>query len=167
MFLFLCQLCAVGIPLRWRHYERDGVSNHQPRVCLLSRLLRHRSKKTSQLRVTGLCAGNSPLTGEFPAQRASNAENASIWWCHHAIFIAICIVSIMLSLDRLCKSLWVFFSIMISVFDLCVLSTHFCQSRFAGIGTIMTLWHGHFSRVTDPLCGESTGQRWMPLIKWQ
>ena len=33
-----------------------------------------RSKKTSKLHVTGLCEGNSPLTGEFPAQRASNAE---------------------------------------------------------------------------------------------
>ena len=31
----------------------------------------------------GLCAGNSPVTGEFPAQRASNAENISIWWRHH------------------------------------------------------------------------------------
>ena len=31
--------------------------------------------KTSKLRVTGLCEGNSPVTGEFPAQRASNAEN--------------------------------------------------------------------------------------------
>ena len=41
-------------------------------------------KKTSNLRVTGLCAGNSPVTGEFPAQRASNAENVSIWWRHHA-----------------------------------------------------------------------------------
>ena len=29
------------------------------------------------------CVGNSPVTGEFPAQRASNAENVSIWWCHH------------------------------------------------------------------------------------
>ena len=27
--------------------------------------------------------GNSPVTGEFPAQRASNAENVSIWWRHH------------------------------------------------------------------------------------
>ena len=34
-------------------------------------------------RVTGLC-GNSPGNGEFPAQMASNAENASIWWRHHA-----------------------------------------------------------------------------------
>ena len=39
--------------------------------------------KTSKLRVTGLCAGNSPGTGEFPAQMASNAENVSIWWRHH------------------------------------------------------------------------------------
>ena len=36
----------------------------------------------SKLRVTGLCAGNSPGTGEFPAQMASNAENVSIWWRH-------------------------------------------------------------------------------------
>ena len=35
-------------------------------------------KKTSKLRVTGLCEGDSPGTGEFPAQRASNAENVSI-----------------------------------------------------------------------------------------
>ena len=30
-----------------------------------------------------LCAGNSPVTGEFPAQRASIGENVSIWWRHH------------------------------------------------------------------------------------
>ena len=34
--------------------------------------------KTSKLRVTGLCEGNSLVTGEFPAQMASNAENISI-----------------------------------------------------------------------------------------
>ena len=39
--------------------------------------------QTSKLRVTGLCAGNSPVTGEFPAQKASNAEDVSIWWRHH------------------------------------------------------------------------------------
>ena len=42
-------------------------------------------KKPSKLRITGLCEGNSPVTGEFPAQRASNAENDSIWWRHHDI----------------------------------------------------------------------------------
>ena len=46
--------------LRWSHNGRDGVSNHQPRHCLLSLLFRRRSKKTSKPRVTGLCAGNSP-----------------------------------------------------------------------------------------------------------
>ena len=71
--------------LRWRHNERDCVSNHQPRHCLLNRLFRRRSKKTSKLRVTGLCAGNSPGTGEFPAQMASSAENVSIWWRHHGM----------------------------------------------------------------------------------
>ena len=44
-----------------------------------------RSKKTSKLRVTGLCAWNSPVTDEFPAQMASNAENVSIWWRHHVL----------------------------------------------------------------------------------
>ena len=71
-------------PLRWRHDGRDSVSNHQPHDCLLNRLFRRRWKKTSKFRVTGLCAGNSPGTCEFPAQMASNAENVSIWWRHHA-----------------------------------------------------------------------------------
>ena len=51
--------------------------------CLPNLSFRRRSKKTSKLRVTGLCAGNSPVTGEFPAQRASNVENVSIWWRRH------------------------------------------------------------------------------------
>ena len=41
-------------------------------------------KKTSKLRVTGFCEENSPVTGELPWQKVSNAENASIWWRHHA-----------------------------------------------------------------------------------
>ena len=69
--------------LRWRHNDHAGVSNHQPHGCLLNRLFRRKSKKTSKLRVTGLCAGNSPGTGEFPAQMASYAENVSICWRHH------------------------------------------------------------------------------------
>ena len=71
------------ISFRWRHNERDSVSNHQPHDCLLNRLFRRRSKKKSKLRVTGLCMGNSPGTGEFPAQTASYAENVSIWWRHN------------------------------------------------------------------------------------
>ena len=79
-----CLTCFSGFQsLRWRHNGCDSVSNHQPRECLLRRLITRTSKKTSKLRVTGLCAGNSPETGEFPAQMASNAENVSIWWRHH------------------------------------------------------------------------------------
>ena len=46
--------------LLWRHNEHDSVSNHQPHGCLLNRLFRRRSKKTSKLRVTGFWVGNSP-----------------------------------------------------------------------------------------------------------
>ena len=63
-------------PLKMRHNEPDGVSNHQPLP------FRRRSKKTSKLRVTGLYEGNSSVTNEFPAQMASNAENVPIWWRH-------------------------------------------------------------------------------------
>ena len=57
--------------LQWRHNGNDSISNHQPHDCLLNRLFRRRSKKTSKLRVSGLCAGNSP-------------GPVSIWWLHHA-----------------------------------------------------------------------------------
>ena len=70
---------------KWRHNGRDGVSNHQPHDCLHNRLFRRRSKKTSKLRVIGLCVGNSPGPGEFPAQMTSNAETVFIWWRHHAV----------------------------------------------------------------------------------
>ena len=76
---------VVDFTLQWSHNGRDGVSNHQPYNCLLNRLFRLRSKKTLKLRVTGLCEGNSPVTSEFPAQRASNAENVSIWLRHHNV----------------------------------------------------------------------------------
>ena len=69
------------LSLQWRHDERDGRRFE----CLLNRLFRRRS--TSKLCVTGLCEGNSPVAGEFPARRASNAENVSIWWRHHVLWV--------------------------------------------------------------------------------
>ena len=64
------QICLQNdISLQWHH---NGFSK-----------FRRRLKKTSKLRVTGLCAGNSLVTGDFPAQMASNVENVSIWWRHH------------------------------------------------------------------------------------
>ena len=74
--------------LLWRRNGRDGVLIHQPLDCLLNHLFRRRSNKTSKFRVTGLCAENSPVTGEYPAQMASNAENISIWWHRHDMIIS-------------------------------------------------------------------------------
>ena len=58
---------------RFRTIGRSQLSNPSDLPCL------HISN-----RATGLCAGNSPVTGEFPTQMSSNAEHVSIWWCYHA-----------------------------------------------------------------------------------
>ena len=55
--------------LQWCHDERDGLSNHRRLDCLLKHLFGRKSKKTWKLRVTGLYEGESPVTGEVPAQR--------------------------------------------------------------------------------------------------
>ena len=85
----LINISVKSYSLQWRHNGCHSVSNRQPHECSLNRLLRRRSKKISKLRVTDLCVWNSPVTGEFPAQTASNAENISIWWRHHVIRIHI------------------------------------------------------------------------------
>ena len=53
-------------PLQCHHNGHGGVSNHQPLDCLLNCLFKLRLKKTSKLCVTGLCAGNSPVTVKSP-----------------------------------------------------------------------------------------------------
>ena len=68
--------------LQWR---LNGFSHHRHLDCLLNRFLRRRWMKTSKLRATGLCEGNSSVTGEFPTQRTSKEEHISIWSRHHGI----------------------------------------------------------------------------------
>ena len=94
-------LCTPPIPhsLQW-HNECDGVSNHQRLHGLLNCLFRNGSKNISKLCVTDLCEGNSPMTGEFPARRASNAENVSIWWRHHVISLSVLIVAFVFGLHH-------------------------------------------------------------------
>ena len=60
---YICRGDVRYLSLRWRHNENDCVSNHQTHHCLLNRFFGCRSKKISKLRVTGLCAGNSPHKG--------------------------------------------------------------------------------------------------------
>ena len=53
----------VLVSLQWCHYERDGASKHRRLDCLLKRLFRRRSKKTSKLRVAGQGPVNVPHKG--------------------------------------------------------------------------------------------------------
>ena len=77
---------------RCNHYNDVIMSAMAPQITSLTIVYStvhsgtYQRKKTSQLLVTGLCARNSPVTGEFPAQMASNAEKVSIWWRHHDIY---------------------------------------------------------------------------------
>ena len=84
--LFEC--CGGHIMLRcmkvlWK--GKYGVSNHRRLECLLNRFFRRRTKKSSKLRITGLCEGNPPVTDGCPSQRASITKNVSICWGHHVI----------------------------------------------------------------------------------
>ena len=77
--------------LQRRHNELDGVSNHQRLDCLLNRLFRNRSKKTSKLCVTSLFEENPPV---IPSQRTSKPDffhfmtsscNVVTWYSRYGI----------------------------------------------------------------------------------
>ena len=74
-FVMLYFVRIIGFLWTWtitiRHNGCAGVSNQQSHDCLLNRLFRRISKKTSKLRIFGLCVGYSSGTGEFHAQMAS------------------------------------------------------------------------------------------------
>ena len=69
------------ITLQWHHNECDGISAAS--WLFAQPFVQAQIKGTAKLHVTGFCEGNLPVTGEFPAQRASNMENVFIWWHHH------------------------------------------------------------------------------------
>ena len=66
--------------LRWRHNGRDSVSNHHPHDCLLNRLFRRRSKKTSNLMVSPkiTCAKNNMNKQSIKSKWLSTY---SLWIC--------------------------------------------------------------------------------------
>ena len=69
--------------LQWRHNGRDGVSNHLPPDCLLTVYSAADQRKHQSSASLSFVRGihRSPV---IPVQMASNAENVSIWWRHHA-----------------------------------------------------------------------------------
>ena len=138
--------CSSEIPLtlHWRHNDHAGVSNHQPDDCLLNRLFRRRSKKTSKLRVTGPLCGEFTGTGEFPAQRASYAENVSIWWRHHETLA-----------KRSCNSWWpnnpicrhITWSSLVQAMACCLtVPIHYLNQCWLSISEVR--WHSHESTFT-------------------
>ena len=89
VFLALTHRHGLGMMTSW-HYTDVLMNAMASQITSLTIVFstvysRCRSKETLKLRVTVLCVGNSPVTCEFPAQRASNAENVSIWWRHHGM----------------------------------------------------------------------------------
>ena len=140
--LFIWGMIGVSDSSQWHHYERDGVWNHRRLDCSLNRLF-SRSKKTPNLRVTGLCEGNCPVTGEFPLQRASKAENAYIWWRHHVYHLVVFgLVEVERRLDHH------------------LFSPRYLLCSYINLYTMMTPSNWNIFRVTGPLWGNppATGE---------
>ena len=126
-------------------------------------------RKTSKLRVTGLCEGNSPATGEFSAQRASNAENGSIWMTSSCPFIAERTVRILWHNDvyysRLGRSYYTTMSVVTHL--VCNLQIHIEQNFFHQPSRQLNLrpvrvkgWlNGPVSQMRAPLGGLSRTSR--------
>ena len=79
-------LSCLDMSLQWLYNEHHGVPNHRHLHCLLSRLFRLASKKTSKLRVTGLFRGihlwpvDSPHKG--PVMRKMFPLDGGIMFCY-------------------------------------------------------------------------------------
>ena len=78
----ICWSWLIKYSLQWHHNECNCISNYLCLDCLLNRLFRNRSKKTSKLKSHWPLCGEFTRTGEIPAQMPSNVENVSIWWRH-------------------------------------------------------------------------------------
>ena len=53
----------------------------------VSQLMLTHTKEALKSALLAFCAWNSLVTSEFPAQRTSNTEKASIWWRHHVTML--------------------------------------------------------------------------------
>ena len=67
----------------WRHNERDSVSNHRCLDGFTQPFVQVQIKESIKASRHWPVWEFSPVTGEFPAQRASNAVNVSIWGRYH------------------------------------------------------------------------------------
>ena len=145
-----------------------------PILCYRWWLFRRRSKKITELRVTGLCVGNSPVAGESPAQKASNAENVSIWWRHHGAYNP---WHVSCSID----GIWDMKALLMLQLNLPGISSRYCKCRLRGsnplptskdicypasVGTILTHWGldeiDNISQTTS-----SSAFSWMKMFEFR
>ena len=76
-------LYVTDAPQQLHHNERCGVWNHWRLYCLLP-FVQAQIKENIKATRHWLLRGDSNYDRCIPSQRASNAENFSIWWRHHA-----------------------------------------------------------------------------------
>ena len=76
--------CTITVTSSWaRWHIKSPASRLFSQLFVLMQI-----KESIKIRVSGLCKGNSPVAGEFHAQKASKAKNSSIWWRHHALIFS-------------------------------------------------------------------------------
>ena len=142
-------------PSHWCYNDHDGVSNHQPHSCLLNRLMRRRSKKTSKLRVTGLCGGNSPGPVNSPHKGPVTRKMVpfhDVICLHQAFYLDHCLLhstqywSVCLGsyfLGQIMKNqfhLWSYFIPSGSLVWFCYETARFHQNRYHQMGEFWTLF---------------------------
>ena len=154
--------------LHWRHNERDGVSLS---ACWL--LDQTQIKENIKAPCLWPFVGNSPVAVEFPAQRANNAGNVSIWWCHHGMnwkhrtcyikrcFYHIHSISILWVNYTAIKEECTYFALYYIL--LCVFIGQFCtctSGNFTGSGATL----GNMGKYGKHATGFYTGPGWQRLI---
>ena len=100
------------------------------------------SSNESIFRVTGLCAGNSAVTGEFPAQMAVTRKMLSfenqVWFNKDNLEGNVIFAVTTVAVDGLAPFIATVWHIQQPI-------------------VMMTSWNGNIFRVTGPLCGEFSG----------
>ena len=73
--------------IRWREliFVTWPLPNHRKLHCLMKSLFTLTTKKSSEVYIIGPLLDVPSVTGEFPSERASNAENVAISWCDHGL----------------------------------------------------------------------------------
>ena len=118
---------VMNYDLRSTHYSDAIMGTMASRITGLTIVYSTVSSGADQRKhqnyVTGICAENSPVAGEFPAQMASDAENVSIWWRHHddTKLQNIFTVSIFLNLIRIVINICCFQKIPLSQLSMAML----------------------------------------------